>query len=190
MATKRPAPSKENCLPSRHFDFNLDNDDFETMSKPFQPKNTQQSPSWVKERNKHKCQDKCPHDVLLTADKATLAYWLGCFVPEARRQDGQPYPPKTSELEKPSASVQPSTSVQPSSSVALDDPAAVQPHLPIQHPLPAWWQLQPPLRPCYPQQQTSCYNGCTFNLIFTFNIVQKTDSYLRRVNVKELFSDF
>ena len=91
----------------------------------------------------------------------------------------------TSELEKSSASV------QPSSSVALYDPVAIQPHLPIQHPLPAWWQLQPPPKPCYPQQQTPCYNGCTFNgCTFTINVVQNTDSYLQGVDVKELFSDF
>ena len=103
MATKRPAPNKENCPPLRRFDFNLDDDDSQTMSKLFQPKNTQQSTSWdlktftawVEEGNKHKPQDKCSHHVLRTVNKATLAYWLGCFVTEARRQDGQSYPPKT-----------------------------------------------------------------------------------------------
>jgi hypothetical protein len=102
MAKKR-APNKENCPPSSRFDFDIDDNDFETMSKPFQPKNTQLSTSWglktftvwVKERNKHKSQEKCPDDVLMTNDKSTLAYWLGRFVTEARRQDGKPYPPKT-----------------------------------------------------------------------------------------------
>ena len=37
LATKRPAPNRENCPPSRRFDFDLDDDDFETMSKPLQP---------------------------------------------------------------------------------------------------------------------------------------------------------
>ena len=69
MATERPSTNKENCPPSKHFDFDLDdNDDFETMSKLFQPKNTQQSTLWglniftalVKEKNKHKPRDKCP----------------------------------------------------------------------------------------------------------------------------------
>ena len=46
MATKRPVPNKENCPPSWRFDFNLDDDDFEMMSKLFQPKNMQQSTSW------------------------------------------------------------------------------------------------------------------------------------------------
>ena len=67
------------------------------------PKSTQQSTSWglktftawLKERNKHKPQDKCSHDVLRTADKATLGYWFGRFVIEARRQNRQAYPLKT-----------------------------------------------------------------------------------------------
>ena len=50
------------------------------MSKPFQPKNTQQSTSWglktftawVEERNKHKFQDKWSYDVLRTAKKLRL----------------------------------------------------------------------------------------------------------------------
>ena len=33
MATKRPAPNKENCLSSRCFDFDLDDNDFEIISK-------------------------------------------------------------------------------------------------------------------------------------------------------------
>ena len=94
MAIKRPAPNKETCLLSRHFDFGFDDDDIKTMSKPFQPKNMQQSTSWglktftawVEESNNHKPQDKCPHDVLRTADKAMLAYWLEHFVTEEWRQ--------------------------------------------------------------------------------------------------------
>lgn len=70
-------------------------------------------------------------------------------------------------------SVQPSASVQSSSSVDLYDPAAIQPHLPILH---------PPPRPCYPQQQTPCYNGWTFNwCTFTINVVQITDSCFQGV---------
>ena len=76
MATERPAPNKENCPPSKQFDFDLDDNDFETMSKPFQPEITQQSTSWGlniftawgKEKNKYKPRDKCPHDVLRTDD--------------------------------------------------------------------------------------------------------------------------
>ena len=39
MATKQ-APNKESCLSSRHFAFNIIDDNIETMSKPFQSKNT------------------------------------------------------------------------------------------------------------------------------------------------------
>ena len=80
-------------LPSRRFHFDIDDDDFEIMSKLFQPKNTQLSTScglktfaaWVEERNKHKPQAKCPENVLMTENKGTLAYWLGSFVTEARK---------------------------------------------------------------------------------------------------------
>ena len=80
-------------LSSRRFNFDIDDDDFEIMSKPFQPKNTQLSAScglktfaaWVEERNKHKPQAKRPETVLMTVNEATLAYWLGSIVTEARK---------------------------------------------------------------------------------------------------------
>ena len=55
------------------------------MPKPFQPKNThvhvgsQNVRCWVEEQNKHKLQEICPEDMLMTEIKATLAHWLGRF---------------------------------------------------------------------------------------------------------------
>ena len=46
MAAMAEMTSKRNVLPSRHFNFDIDDNDFEIMSKPFQPKNTQLSTSW------------------------------------------------------------------------------------------------------------------------------------------------
>jgi uncharacterized NAD(P)/FAD-binding protein YdhS len=46
------------------------------------------------ERNK-KSDEVCPEDLLDNPDPKKLNYWLLHFVAEVRRQDGQPYPPKT-----------------------------------------------------------------------------------------------
>ena len=103
MTLKRAA-NKESFPSSRRFNFDVDNN-FKIMSKTFQHKNTQLSTwwfvAWVEEWNKHKPQEKCSEDVLMTDNKATLAfvYWLGRFVTEARRQDGTPYPPTSHETE-------------------------------------------------------------------------------------------
>ena len=45
MTSKRAA-NKENVPLSRRFNLDVDDDDFEIMPKPFQPKNTQLSTSW------------------------------------------------------------------------------------------------------------------------------------------------
>ena len=71
-------------LPSRRFNFDIDDDNFEIMSKPFKPKNTHLSTScglktfaaWVEGRNEHKPRAKCPRNMLMTENEATLAAGL------------------------------------------------------------------------------------------------------------------
>ena len=91
--TSKHAANKENFPPSRHFNFDIDDDYFEIISEAFQPKNTQLSTlwgiktfaAWVEERNKHKPHERCPENMLMTENVATHVYWLGRFVMEARR---------------------------------------------------------------------------------------------------------
>ena len=96
MATKRHPNSENNPMPkmpASQFNFSLEDDDFETMTKPYQPKNTQLNTSWalnaftawVNARNKSK-EDKqrCPEDLLTTGSKTAVAQWLGRFVTKAR----------------------------------------------------------------------------------------------------------
>ena len=44
--TSKRAANKENIPLSRRFNFDVDDDDFENMLKPFQPKNTQLCTLW------------------------------------------------------------------------------------------------------------------------------------------------
>ena len=95
--TSNRAANKENFPPSGRFNFKIGNDDFEiTYVQTF---STQEHTAiylctlwglrtfaaWVEKRNKHKPQEKCPENVLMTENKATFAYWLGRFVMVARR---------------------------------------------------------------------------------------------------------
>ena len=51
---------------------------------------------WVAERNRSCPDDACPEDFLdlrHSEDVARLQKWLCHFVVEARKQDGEPYPP-------------------------------------------------------------------------------------------------
>ena len=70
----------------KHFDFSLQDDDFEEMSKGYRPKNMEASTSWalkmfqswIKCRNagNSKEKERCPSDLLATNDKAGISRWL------------------------------------------------------------------------------------------------------------------
>ena len=72
------------------------------LSKGFTPANTQRNTAWAMrvfqewkaERSKGDA-EKCPEDLLDNPDIQNLNYWLSRFVTEVRKQDGQPYPPRT-----------------------------------------------------------------------------------------------
>ena len=65
-------------------------------------KNTQRNNTWALklfqewrvDRNK-RSEKLCPEDLLDNPDPKKLNHWLSRFVTEVRKQDGQPYPPKT-----------------------------------------------------------------------------------------------
>ena len=72
------------------------------LSKGFTPGNTQRNTGWAMrffqewkaERSKGDA-EKCPKDFLNNPDIQNLNYWLSQIVAEIRKQDGQPYPPRT-----------------------------------------------------------------------------------------------
>ena len=75
----------------------------EQKCKPSIPKNTQVNTSWavsvfdqwVAHRNEQ-ASEKCPTSLLTTAHPTDMVdYWLATFVLEARRKDGEFYPPNT-----------------------------------------------------------------------------------------------
>ena len=77
-------------------------EDTEASKKPVQVKNTERSTmwavrafcSWVEEHNE--CSDeKCPIELLCMDDLGLLSKWLCVFVKEARRDNGEPYTPRS-----------------------------------------------------------------------------------------------
>ena len=75
----------------------------EILSKGFIPANTRKNTMWAwrvfaewrAERNKNPENDPCPMDLFENPDIPRLNNWLARFIAEVRRQDGNPYPPKT-----------------------------------------------------------------------------------------------
>ena len=78
----------------------------EQKCKPSIPKNTQVNTSWavsvldqwVAHRNSqaHSVDEWCPDNLLIIAHPTDkVDYWLAAFILEARRKDGQYYPPNT-----------------------------------------------------------------------------------------------
>ena len=78
------------------------NKEMEVLSKGYVPANTRKNTTWARrvftewraERNKIQT-EACLMDLFDKPDVSRLNYWLSRFVTEVRRQDGDPYPPKT-----------------------------------------------------------------------------------------------
>jgi hypothetical protein len=97
----QPPRSKRKKVPSSTARFKEPTTDQEiaVLSKGFVPKNTQRNNTWAlklfqewrADRNK-RSEKQCPEDLL---DPKKLDHWLSRFVTEVRKQDGQPYLPKT-----------------------------------------------------------------------------------------------
>ena len=74
-----------------------------TMAKicqGYMPQNTAKSTSWGlrvfrawRDHRNKSVAEQCPADLLEVPTVEHLNYWLSHFVVEARREDGQPYPP-------------------------------------------------------------------------------------------------
>ena len=86
------------------FEF-LDKAESEALGKKYTPKNTDSSTkwavatflSWRDKRNSSFAdpESQVPCDLLISTDTELLSKWLTYFVAEARRKDGENYPPKT-----------------------------------------------------------------------------------------------
>ena len=83
----------------------LADDEMATVSKGFVPPNTRKNTTWAvkvfsewkAERNKNAggSRSLCPDSLLERPDPAQINTWLSRFVTEARKQNGEPYPPRT-----------------------------------------------------------------------------------------------
>ena len=101
----KPSCSKENQVlpPSKRFDYDMEEDDFEELSKGFVPPNTAADKhkcvrlfqEWAKDRNACFPGEKVPKDLLLTDDHQSLSRWLSKFCTEICKVDGTRYPPCT-----------------------------------------------------------------------------------------------
>ena len=86
------------------FEF-LDKAESEALGKKYTPKNTDSSTKWavatfLSWRDKQNSsfadpESQVPCDLLISTDTELLSKWLTYFVAEARRKDGENYPPKT-----------------------------------------------------------------------------------------------
>jgi len=82
--------------------FNVSEQEFCKMSKPFVVKNTQKNndweynnfQSWVRSHNDHFPEAQCPEDLLDKTpwDMKALSYWLCHYVCKTRKMDGSKYP--------------------------------------------------------------------------------------------------
>ena len=81
----------------------LTDDEMANVSKGFVPPNTRKNTTWAMrvfiewkaERNKAAGSPLCPDNLLERPNPAQINTWLSRFVTEARKQNGEPYPPRT-----------------------------------------------------------------------------------------------
>ena len=97
-----PHPKRGKKATKSRFRAPATNKEMEVLSKGYVPANTRKNTTWAwrvftewrAERNKIQT-EACPMDQFDKPDVSRLNYWLSRFVTEVRRQDGDPYPPKT-----------------------------------------------------------------------------------------------
>ena len=92
-------------LPPSHERFSsfVDDDQLAVLSKGMTPANTSKSTKWAlanfdawrQARNKRYPEDKVPDNLLTSNDPAVLTLHLSRYALETRKENGEPYPPKT-----------------------------------------------------------------------------------------------
>ena len=119
--------SKKHKEPNERFPL-LPIEQIESTKKLVIPKNTQKSTKWalrafshwLKQRNE-RSDDKCPEDILSTDNNEELCHWLCVCVNEIRKEDGEPYTPRS--VSQLVAGLQRHISEQKDVPVRLADPA-------------------------------------------------------------------
>ena len=100
---KEKAGRKKTVTGSKRFVSSTSSVEMDKICKGFVPKNTEKATNWAVrvfeqwrvERNRATSDDgeMCPSNLLQYPVQVSLNYWLLRFVVDARREDGQPYPP-------------------------------------------------------------------------------------------------
>ena len=100
---KEKAGRKKTVTGSKRFVSSTSSVEMDKICKGFVPKNTEKATNWAVrvfeqwrvERNRATSDDgeMCPSNLLQYPVQVSLNYWLSRFVVDARREDGQPYPP-------------------------------------------------------------------------------------------------
>ena len=75
----------------------------EASKKPVEVKNTTKSTmwavhafyAWLGEHNEQCADNQCPAEILCMDDMSLLCHWLCIFVKELRRENGEPYTPRS-----------------------------------------------------------------------------------------------
>ena len=92
---------KKKAEPSERFPL-VSKDQVESIKRPTVPKNTSKSTQWAvrcfetwrRQRNE-RTEEKCPEDVLLGENHEQLCHWLCVCVNELRKENGEPYTPRS-----------------------------------------------------------------------------------------------
>ena len=105
LKRKKPARDKENNPPveSKRFASPIDDDTMGKAKEGVVPVNTWSANQWAlrnflqwaNDRNAMSSSEKVPDDLLKSHDANLVCKWLCFFVQETRKEDGQPYPPRT-----------------------------------------------------------------------------------------------
>jgi hypothetical protein len=103
MAKRSQLPSKDLPPSKGRFNFDVEDDDFEELTRGYVPPNTANDTQkcvklftdWQSTRNQSFPDNPVPDKILESKDTGQICKWLCRFATEARKKDGTPYPPKT-----------------------------------------------------------------------------------------------
>ena len=93
-------PAKKPKTGTGRFSQPFSSSEMEKICHGYVPNNTAKATTWAlkvfkawRDHRGEETDGKCPKDLLESPNVDTLNFWLSRFVVEARREDGNPYPP-------------------------------------------------------------------------------------------------